>query len=35
MDIGTLALEFIRSEGAFSPSHTVKRTITEQRGSTP
>jgi phenylacetate-coenzyme A ligase PaaK-like adenylate-forming protein len=33
--LGSLELGPMRRVGAFSPSHTVKRTITDQRGRTP
>lgn len=35
VESGTLALGPMRRVDAFSPSHTVKRTITDQRGSMP
>jgi len=35
LELGTLFLGFMRRVEAFSPSHTVKRNICDQRGSTP
>ena len=35
VEFGALALGPMRRVDAFSPSHTVKRTITDQRGSMP